>query len=1340
MAQLPRFTIVGLILVLSFVSIVGCHGTPAESAKEGIYSAKPAPMARHATVPPLVSFEVRLPSRNFTPAKAKTNWSGLFAKPELSRVHMIVQLLEVPDEQVREQLADAGIVLGQPLSGCAYLATVKRDIQTSSPVLKKIRWVGSLSASDKIAPELRQADRAPWARRITGRIELVVKLFPDADFNAVVQGAKDIGGDLLGEARTASIFTVSLPVGCESELAGIDDVRFIEPMPPPGQSESDRARAHVHADVGAIPAGHPDGTNIIVAVFDDAHASATHPDFSTRSAQGDTGPFNPQQHPTMTAGMIAGDGSQSLNHGAGTANQWRGLAPAAQIRSYSYTNSGSDHVADYLNDVIDAVQNDNVNVLNNSWGDFGCTTFPYGSYAGRAPFLDGVVTGSLGRPVAIVFSAGNERDGFGSNNDTSCITNTTAPFANYTTLNHPKSAKNVILVGAIDSANNVMSDYSSWGPTLDGRIKPDVVASGHHNGKMTSGVSKIDNPFGNPVGNPNQQDYRTPNYPTNQYMYAWFSQTSCASAVVSGGIALMLDDWHRTFPGRADPLPSTLRALLVHNAQDLDDATTWYNPGPDYASGYGLVQINETLQSLEHGDALEGSVPHQGEVRYLLNVPAGTAQVKVTLAWDDPPAVENANPALIDDLDLVVTNASGTRCFPWTLDPANPAANAVRTREDHVNNLEQVVIDAPAVETWFVIVRGTNVPQGRQSFSIVTANSIWRRPIDLILALDTSDSMNSPASSDPGALPKIELLRRSVKLFLETWNLHAISSDRVGIATFSSNVATVPNAIPALQPFIANFNSVSSYASSLTASGCTALGGALQVAFNSYDSASINKRAILILTDGMQTANPFVGETGTPSQLQIASYPLSGILPFGAWFCTTTTATGPGGSAIVPDGLSVADHGAEIYTIGVGVNGTGFHELIERLATENHGLSHFTTTPDSDLDILFINDLVRALKSTTLELIETDSGTLIAGASKDISFPVNATSRSITAVVSWQGITQVGAVVAHMTGPSGTIITPSHIRQEGFFTILKYDLPRAHEAEPGTWRLMLNRDSSPAVTYQVSIITDDSCLHYDFGVASKTWLADDPLYFTARISSVAPISQHSLAIKAKVLAPANPLGNLLAKWVPETKAAQEYLAGIESERFSKMPSSAVVFENALAEVSRNPEFQKVLRQSVPLEVTLNPAAAKGTKLLQGGTSVFTGTIKAVPCPGTYEILWEIEGMTPCGPVHRQELGTVRIRTMPERSTTPIKLISGPSKTFTLTLKPMDSQGNLLGPGLEHAIDVTIKGFKPAGKLLDRLDGSYSRTFKGVPTGPVEAQILVHGKRWTIPVSQVAQKH
>lgn len=1281
------------------------------------------PPPASAALPPK-PYEIRLATRGFVPEAARPDWDGLLAKGDQRGMHAVVQLNEIPALDIRAALAEAGITLGQPLTGNAYLALLRPNLDRKAAVLVNVRWADVYRADDKLSPSLKREAALTWARRIPGRIELVVTLFGDADMSEAITRIKALGANIVGEARAAHILTVSFPAGREGDLAKLDAVRYIEPSVPPGREESDRARGFIGADVGAIPAGRPDGQGVAVGVFEGQHVRTTHADFGGRVQVGDTGAVTTGIHATMTASMIAGSGARSGANG-GTANQWRGVAPSASVFSYNYTTS-ADSITDYINDVTDAVQNDGVHLMNNSWGDAGCHTLAYGAYVGRAPFLDGVVKGSLGRPVPIVFSAGNERDGYyvsnTNPNDPSCITDTTVPFANYRTLNHPKAAKNVISVGAIDSANSAMSVYSSWGPTLDGRIKPDVVAAGHHGGTMNSSVSEW---------TAANQGYLVAGYNTNtgqDNIYVYYGETSSAAAEVSGGLALMIDGWRRAFPGRADPLPSTLRATLVNNAADLDTGTTWFNPGPDYASGYGLVRINNSVQSLERGDAIEGSVAHGGEARYFVAVPAGAGPLRITLAWDDEPAADGANPALVNDLDLVVTDPAGVRRYPWTLNPATPTAAAVRTGEDHANNLEQVQVDAPAAGNWTVVVRGTSVTSGRQNFSLVAPNGFTRQPVDLILALDTSDSMNDPAA--PGGLDKIEVLRRSVRLLLETWNLHAISTDRVGITAFSSNVSTTPNTVPALQPFQANFAAVTGAAAGLTASGCTALGGALQTAFSSFDPASSNKRSILVVTDGMQSANPFVGEAGTPAKLRIQSFPASGTLPFDAFFCTTATANGPSGAPIVPDGLDVSAHNAEIHAIGVGVNGAGFQQVVQRLASENHGIHHFTTTPDNNLDRLYINDLVRALKSNTLEIIASDAGSVGAGAPKEVSFPVNATSRSVTVVLSWSGANQVNALAARMRGPGGAVLMPAQVRQQGYFTVLKFNLASNSPAVAGTWHLTLTRNAAPALAYQLSVIADESCFHYDVAMPGYLQLGE-PLAMTARVTEAGrPVQQ--MNVRALVSAPVHSLSNLLANAVPNTRAARKYLAAVKAGQFAKLPSAGAVFEAAVAELSRNKEFAKQasLTQVTPIE--FKPAQHKWLEPALVGETQFLASTTRFNRVGTYEVVWELAGASACGPIQRQEItGLVVGIGKIDRLKTAVTIKPGPRETVTVQVKPVDMLGNLLGPGRGGAIKIDAETGRPISPVIDLLDGSYLRTFAVKGKGELGVKLGVGTETWSV---------
>lgn len=1320
--SLRRFAVIGLVLVIGACAPLDKQTRPAVGAKP--------PVA--ARLAPPVPYEIRFASRSFVPQAVLPDWNALLAKGDQRGVHAVVQMKAIPDLDTRAALAQAGITLGQPLTGNAYLALVKPQIDRSAAVLANVRWADAYRAEDKLSSSLKHEAALTWARRTPGRIELVVTLFGDADMSDAIARIKALGANIIGEARAAHILTVSMPAGREGDLAKLDAVRYIEPTLPPSREESERARGFIGADVGAIPAGRPNGTGVVVGVLEGAHAQTTHPDFGgARVQQGDGGALTFGSHTTMTAGMIVGSGANSVANGAATANQWRGVAPGATVRTYNYLNflAGGDAITDYINDVTDAVQNDGVHLMNNSWGDGGCATLPYGAYVGRAPFLDGVVKGSLGRPVPIVFSGGNERDGFfnvAGVNDTSCITDVAAPFANYGTLNHPKGAKNLISVGAIDSGNSAMTTYSSWGPTLDGRIKPDVVAAGHHNGTVTNNVSDITNAFGTPVGAANQQDYRTPIFDPG-FVYGWYAQTSSAAAEVSGGLALMINGWRTAFPGRADPLPSTLRATLVNNAADLDTATTWFNPGPDYASGYGLVHINNSVTALENNNAMEGSVAHGGEAHYFVNVPAGAGPLRIALAWDDEPAVDGANPALVNDLDLVVTDPGGVRRYPWTLDPAHPTNAAVRTGEDHVNNLEQVQVDAPAAGNWTVIVRGTTVASGRQNFSLVTPSGFSRQPVDLILALDTSDSMNDLAA--PGALSKIETLRRSVRILLETWNLHAISTDRVGIAAFNSNVATTPAAIPALQPFQANFAGVTATAAGLTASGCTALGGALQTAFDSFDPASTNKRSILVVTDGMQSANPFVGEAGLPAKLRIQSFATTATLPFDAFFCTITTANGPSGAPIVPDGQDVAAHGAEIHAIGIGVNGAGFQQVIQRLASENHGISHFTTTPDSNLDLLNINDLVRALKSNTLEIIASDKGSVSAAAPKNITFPVNATSQSVTVALSWGGINQVNAVAMTMRGPGGAVLTPAQVRQQGYFTVAKFNVVSSAAAAPGNWRLTLARDGSPAALYQVSVIADESCFHYNVAAPSVAHIGE-PLRLTARLTEAGrPVQQ--MSVRALVTAPVNSLSNLLAHSVPQTRAARKYLAAIKAGQFTKLPKAGAVVEAALAELSRSAGFMEQVNQTQtePFEFKQVPYTFDPALLGETQFAVSTGRLSRM---GAYQVVWQIAGASACGPIQRQEItGIVVGIGKIDRNKTVATVKPGPRGTLAVRIKPIDLGGNLLGPSQANLVKIDVQGLRPASSVIDLLDGAYLRTFSGKGKGRLEAKIGVGAESWGV---------
>ena len=104
-----------------------------------------------------------------------------------------------------------------------------------------------------------------------------------------------------------------------------------------------------------------------------------------------------------------------------------------------------------------------------------------------------------------------------------------------------------------------------------------------------------------------------------------------ACPVATGVSALLLEDYRNQFPSQPDFRPSTLKALLTHTALDL------VNTGPDYQSGYGLIQAKDAIDFMRSGQFLEAEIDQGQTFAISVAVADGTDELKVTLTWDDPP-------------------------------------------------------------------------------------------------------------------------------------------------------------------------------------------------------------------------------------------------------------------------------------------------------------------------------------------------------------------------------------------------------------------------------------------------------------------------------------------------------------------------------------------------------------------------------------------------------------------------------------------------------------------------------------------------------------------------------
>ncbi len=246
-----------------------------------------------------------------------------------------------------------------------------------------------------------------------------------------------------------------------------------------------------------------------------------------------------------------------------------------------------------------------------------------------------------------------------------------------------KVGKNVITVANLDE-NDIIANSSSRGPAHDGRIKPDISAKG------SSVYSTIEN-----------------------YDYGVKSGTSMSCPGVSGSLAVL----YSAFEGinGIKPEAGLMKAIVLNTADDIGVV------GPDFIHGWGRINVAKAYEDIENASYLEGTVADGDSVEFSLNIPAGLHQAKIMLYWTDPEASTGASTALINDLDFTIIDANSSLLLPLVLDPTPNAAtlgNAAVPGTDHLNNVEQIVIDQPTNGVYTLKIKGFDVSQGPQKFFI----------------------------------------------------------------------------------------------------------------------------------------------------------------------------------------------------------------------------------------------------------------------------------------------------------------------------------------------------------------------------------------------------------------------------------------------------------------------------------------------------------------------------------------------------------------------------------------------------------------------------------------------
>ena len=452
--------------------------------------------------------------------------------------------------------------------------------------------------------------------------------------------------------------------------------------------------------------------------FTDTGIDQDHPDISGRIAGVytqyglDPSPADSNGgHGTHVAITIAGDGSGDSNA--------EGIAPGSYIVAYALEHdpTGIFGRIGSIYDMLNHAEQEGSRVAVNAWGLNG----NYGAYTADSRSVDVFVNDN---PEFLpIFSAGDD------------------PSQNASKVMAPSTAKNVLSVGAsTTSPSGNVANFSSLGPSLDGRVKPDVVAPGV---AICSGrAEEAAIPVGTSRG--------SGSHANGNDMYMALSGSSQATAVAGGSVSL-IREFIREDVGISTPTAALLKAVTINGALDLGTPNI-----PNSEEGWGQVSVTGSVMPEYNGFNLNTYHDNSRTLTagfstlYQFDLDP-TAGIEITLAWTDVAGSANApqgESRLVNDLDLKLTAPDGT------VYKGNVFANGFSTPNgvhDSINNVERIKISPNSVlpsGKWQLTVNHAGGLDQAYAL-VVTADATLDEKADL-LAFDGSifPSSESPLQND----------------------------------------------------------------------------------------------------------------------------------------------------------------------------------------------------------------------------------------------------------------------------------------------------------------------------------------------------------------------------------------------------------------------------------------------------------------------------------------------------------------------------------------------------------------------------------------------------------------
>ncbi|WP_291286979.1 S8 family serine peptidase [Flavobacterium sp.] len=574
------------------------------------------------------------------------------AKQNPETEYSLLQFTKIPSLEEQEKLKSKGITLLSYLSNNAYYVEIAPEFYNKNNVSDNIRAVVAVDPKYKLDQRIANNAIPDYALIANNGIKAVISYFKGVDDKRI---ERDLAGLFLKNTKNKAFFNeIYVQTSKEKleQIAKFNWVQNIELAAPPVESNNKLGVTSHKANVlgSTIPGlGYGlTGKGVKVGIWDG----------------------NLEPHKDHTGRVINREYESNSSHGAHVAGtiggaglldpKARGMAPEVQMYGWNF-NLGSNGLS-VPEERVKAANEDGIEITSNSFGPGllkGYNTFRYNSDDRGEDY----VTVKFPHLLSI-YANGNSQEAYPEGGGFTTGTN---------------NPKNALLVAA-NNPDDLISSYSSFGPTIDGRLIPQIAAVG-------TDVYSL--------------DYNN--------SYQTLSGTSMATPGTTGTVALLYERYKNIYDTK--PLASLMKALVTGTANDAG------NPGPDYKYGFGNLNGLRAVRVLDNKMFYTESVSNGQSYEKEIVVPAGLVSLKVMLAYTDVQGTPGSPSILINDLDVKMVK-DGVTTLPWVLNPLTPNVNAVRG-VDNLNNIEQITLDHPAAGTYKIIVSGTRVPIGTQEFSVV---------------------------------------------------------------------------------------------------------------------------------------------------------------------------------------------------------------------------------------------------------------------------------------------------------------------------------------------------------------------------------------------------------------------------------------------------------------------------------------------------------------------------------------------------------------------------------------------------------------------------------------------